>query len=250
MALCSLCTNSVLSDGMVCDPCWEITGELPQNVPLIAEKIGIPAERWAGNCHGVSLAFVNRFGPHLDTGNPKVVARLRRGWITALGYGGQHSWLELPRGIILDPTLTALQGKEPEVLIWSPSGRVYDPCGWHSIHGSRTVGPAPDVGETDKELIQWDCFDSVDYVAGLLDTYREFYGEDWLQLSFEQIWWLAHLPVVEGDRPRSMNAFFAAEIYERIADENLKVLIPTDAWHYVMDEPYPGEPARPPKVYS
>lgn len=233
MAFCRYCINTVLSDGMACDACWAVVQHVPLNVPLVAEKIGIPSDRWQGNCHSVATAMSNRFGEYELPG-----CRVRRGWITALNYAGQHSWLELDRGIIVDPTLRANEGKAPEVRVWKPLGDVYDPCGWRTVHS--VVQPCPSVFDTDRELVQLEL-GSVDYVAGLINNHVE---DGYVELSKEQAIWLANLPVRERESARVLSRFFAAEVYEALQAAGLKAFIPVDAWHYVMDVPYRGERVR------
>jgi hypothetical protein len=222
--------------------------ELPRNVPLIAEKIAIPPEKWAYNCHGVSIAWLSRFGRNLDTGRTDLNARVRRGYTTR-GYGGQHSWIELEDGTVVDPTLYATmhEGEQPMVEVFDPdeAEELYDPCGWHSIHGEQFVVDPPDFFATENPYLAWDT-QSADYFADLVGTPHDYRGEDgdWFELSIEQAHWLAHLPVLPKEGSRNLGDFFAREAYEWLESQDLKALIPIDAWHYVMDVPYPGEPER------
>lgn len=207
----------------------------------VAELIDFPTDHWGGNCHGVSVAL-------RQAGLP---GRVRRGWHPA--WGGQHSWVELPDGSIVDATLTALLRDEVNILVIpadDPGHAGYDPCGWRGIHGPNTVRHPPNIDETERELIDMPL-SSPDYVADLLGLYAEYWGETtdtddgWIQCSVEQAFWLANLPVVDRESRRGISKFFAAEIYEVLDQAGMKGAIPTDNWHYVMDEPYPHEPARP-----
>lgn len=239
MAPCSLClTGEVFPAGAVCPECKKVVEHVPRNIPLIAEKIGVPEDKWTGNCHGISLAFIQRFG---NAGLELPGARLRRGYVE--GYGGQHSWIELNRGIIVDPTISGLLEGPVKVVV--TNNERYDPCGWHSVHGVWRVQEPPTVDESEREPLVWEDFSSAAYVGDLLHSYDHDVGEDWLVLSSEQAMWLANLPVLEREGPTNLSTFFAAEIYERLNDSGLKGFIPIDAWHYVMDEPYRNEPARP-----
>lgn len=245
MASCRFCPTPVMIDGWMCQECNSVASEYAAwaievgggDVDGIASAIGIPADEWGGQCHGISLAF-------RAAGCP---GRVRRGWITALGYGGQHSWIELPRDIVVDPTITALQGKPTSVRVTSGMTG-YDPCGWRTMHAN--VRPCPHVTETERDVIELSPLGSWEYVANLVGHHGDdgvWCGDDdggWLTISVEQAAWLAHLPVINAERAGHLSSWFAAEVYEALDRADQKAWIPVDAWHYVMDVPYPHEPAR------
>lgn len=77
----------------------------------VAAAIGIPVERWAHQCHAISLAIVKAglLGPE---------ARVARGW--AKGVAGQHSWIVLGNpydreAVIVDPTLWSYVNRNPSL---------------------------------------------------------------------------------------------------------------------------------------
>jgi hypothetical protein len=146
----------------------------------------------------------------------------------------------LPNDQILDATAHAFIGGPAKVRIIDPPAEAYDPCSWRQRIAR--LHPAPDVLDTERELVEVEL-GSAEYVAGLLRLPNEFWGEDWLQCSFEQVFWLANCPVTRSQGP-GMNWFYAAEVYEAIAELGQKALIPIDDWHHVMDVPYEGEPPR------
>ncbi len=104
--------------------------EASLTVPEVVTAIGIPRDRWARNCHGVSLAIVKSG----VLGQP---ARVARG--TCAGVGGQHSWVVLgddcydPKVKILDATLWSYDQTVP-VLWW---GTYRD--GRHTPHGHGSI---------------------------------------------------------------------------------------------------------------
>jgi hypothetical protein len=130
----------------------EQAAKAAQAVDELAELIGIPYERWANDCHVVSLALLKtgRFGP----------GRVARG--TAHGIGSQHSWIVLGWGVyddeavIVDPTYVPTlrqRGAEgadamPDILVshaWRLSNR---PHGKGSIWAyGRPADPAGPVIE-------------------------------------------------------------------------------------------------------
>ncbi|MCE6959291.1 hypothetical protein LAZ40_09520 [Cereibacter sphaeroides] len=81
----------------------------PLDPEVVAAGIGLPLDRWPGNCHGVAEAILHRM--------PIEGMRLVRGHYDgfigrkSVYRGGvqQHSWLELADGRILDPTRWAME---------------------------------------------------------------------------------------------------------------------------------------------
>lgn len=198
----------------------------------VADAIGLPPTEWEWNCHGVSVAL-RAAG---------LEGRVRRGY--ADDFGGQHSWVELPGGAtVVDATAHAWRGGDPEVVFSDEVDR-YDACGWRTRADRR---PAPDSTETSREPIDLKVA-SAGYVGGLIGLHdHDIYEDDedpGVLVTIEQLHWLAHRPVVDAEGAGVLSRFFAAEVYEAISDAGHKALIPIDAWHYVMDLPYPGEPER------
>lgn len=123
----------------------------------VAAAIGIPVERWAHQCHAISLAIVKAglLGPE---------ARVARGW--AKGVAGQHSWIVLGNpydreAVIVDPTLWSYVNRNPSLAdvptiyvaqrrrsIWEHTphgeGSCYD-AGMPCTHGGEPMFLAPEV---------------------------------------------------------------------------------------------------------
>jgi hypothetical protein len=92
---------------------------IPEDVRLLAERIGLDPERVRFNCHGVSLAIVQS---GIYPG-----ARVARGW--ARGVRGQHSW------VVADGGVYDLDAHVIDATLWS-----YDPKITHVWQGSQRDG--------------------------------------------------------------------------------------------------------------
>lgn len=111
-------------------------GQLPGLMTLvldhheIAEAIDMPVERWFHQCHSVSLKIIKAgFVPG---------GRVARG--TAIGVGGQHSWIVdgrdcyAPDARIIDPTLWSyVDGVDP-IWVGTPKSRFQ-----HTPHGAGSI---------------------------------------------------------------------------------------------------------------
>ncbi len=97
-----------------------------------ANAIGIPADRWKGRCHEISLALLR--SPLFKEEFPLARPRVARGW--AKGMSSQHSWIAMSGdcydrgGAVLDPTLWTW--REDVEGIWQ--GALAD--GIHTPHGA------------------------------------------------------------------------------------------------------------------
>jgi hypothetical protein len=198
-----------------------------------AEKIaGVPAREWGGKCHQISSALAPVVGGKVHRGYaPGIKPHPTSFWKGGLG---QHSWIGMPDGTVVDPTRFSTEPAGTEPYIWVGPPDDYD-AGGSRVRADR-VGPPPDTWDTEKEWIRL-ALGSVDYVGDLLGTPSNFRYEDpWeIDVSFEQIMWLANLPVLPKEDPRALAAWFAAEVYEAIDDAGYKALIPIDRWNYVMN---------------
>ena len=127
------------------------------NYEGLAEAIGVPVERWGGNCHSVSLAIV-RSGV-LGGG------RVARG--TAYGVTGQHSWIVLgdaerpdpyaDDSVIVDPTVFHYEGRSPYILVKRNDMTRHHPHGAGSIWtmGGPPPEPTGKLIELDEESYGW-----------------------------------------------------------------------------------------------
>jgi hypothetical protein len=116
-------------------PSQDPTGGL-WDFPLLAtieKAIGIPAARWGGRCHEISLAIVKSG----LLGTPGENARVARG--TCEGVISQHSWIVLGRDCwspdlyLADPTLWHYAGGEPRVITGRNMNARHRPHGTGSI---------------------------------------------------------------------------------------------------------------------
>jgi hypothetical protein len=206
-------------------------------------RLGGPPETWAGNCHGASMAVVDELGED--------VAVVRRGYFTGhchpfsyfgrKGGVGQHSWVELRDGSVLDPTRFAITVEDPEWPVW------HGPAGEYDIGGCRSQAPAgdpPSVFDSEHEPIELVCGSAEHLAVHLLGLPSEYYGEDWMQVSPEQVAWLAHLPIREGrEDPGTISPFFAPELYEAIINAEQGALIPIDRRDWMLPEHSDGRAA-------
>lgn len=110
-------------------------------VAAIEEAIDLPFDRWATQCHSVSLAIVKSG----VLGEP---CRVARGFCQ--GVGSQHSWVVLgmdcyhPEAVIVDATLWSYDDRVKGIWVGRASNRRHFPHGMGSIweYGQ----PAPPVG--------------------------------------------------------------------------------------------------------
>lgn len=189
-----------------------------------------PAD-WEWSCHAVSTALQ----PHVPGG------KVRRGFYLGATTKPvvQHSWIELPDGQVLDPTIHAFTDHPPLSI---------RPADEYDIGGCKSQTPSypPGTGGAG-EVFDVDVM-SVDYFADLLQLHADEWDhgatEDdpgWMAVDIRQLHWLAHAPVRDEERNGVLSRFFAPEAYDLIASAGHQALIPIDRWHWVMDEPYPGE---------
>lgn len=202
-------------------------------------RLGGPPASWAGNCHGASLAVVDELGEE--------VAVVRRGYFTGRCHplshfgrqGGvsQHSWVELRDGSVLDPTRFAITFVDADWPVWHGAGGVV--TAEYDIGGCRSQAPsgdAPSVLGSDGDPIELEC-ESAEHFATMLALPAEYFGEGWMQISLEQIAWLAHLPIRAGSEDTgTISHFFAPELYEAIINAGHGALIPIDRRDWMLPE--------------
>lgn len=171
----------------------------------LAREIGIPFEKWARQCHAISLKLVKSglLGP----------ARVARG--ACDGVGGQHSWIVLGddcysrKALIVDPTLWSYDStvKGISVSLNSRDGR-------HTPHGAGNImewgkpqrGGGPVIRLTPEETLSEMAVFFLEEMLGPLDR------QGWASLSSAPV----------EDWP-------AGEIFAAMDDtEELKTLVPID----------------------
>lgn len=198
------------------------------------EAAGVPAEEWGGKCHQISSALAERVGGKVHRGYaPGIKCHPESYWANGMA---QHSWIALPDGTVVDPTRFTTEAPGTEPYIWVGPDDDYD-AGGSRLQANR-VGPPPDTLDTGRELIYFRV-GSAEYVGDLLesaemDVYTDPDDDPGVLASFEQLIWLANLPVTAREQSRCIARFYAREIYEALDEVNLKALIPVDRWDLVM----------------
>lgn len=203
------------------------------------ERLGAPPAEWAGRCHEAACAVVELLGA--DT------ATVRRGYFTGERHPDahfyktpcQHSWVELRDHSIVDPTRFAFTC-DPEWPLWHGAGKlVHDE---YDIGGCRSEGRAGYPPAPDGELIEL-TLSSVERVAELLQQPSDLV---WLEEDIEhstilvskgQLFYLAHLPIIDGaEEMGTLSPFFAPEIFAAIMDAGEGALIPIDRRDWMLPE--------------
>lgn len=198
---------------------------LTLTVNQISERINIPLPHWAGNCAAIAHALV---------ANGLVEGEEVRGlWVGPINkkstfYGhpfAGHSWVELPDGMIIDPTRFAFEGAQPYVYVG------YDEEGYYDAGGNivramfHSAAPTPNP---DDRLIELE-----------LDSPSRAYVLDWLNnLAYEvtstgitvrlnQAYWLANLSLQQL-------GLVAKPLYTALTQAKLKAAVPLDNYRKVM----------------
>ncbi len=215
-----------------------------------AAAIGVPLDRWAGQCHGISGAII-------DAGLAPEGAHLRRGyWLGDCAEGAyfrsnfaQHSWIELPGGGVCDPTGFAFQlGNSGSPIFATPelgeplatfphdiAAVLYDIGGCRMF--AKAAGDAPNpatIYEVD-DPIMLDGGASA-YIADLLGQESSWWGDQYIEVTHEQAMWLANLPILDHEGRRCLSRFFAAEVYEMLVNAGCKAYIPIDRLDWILPE--------------
>jgi len=133
---------------------------------------------------------------------------------------------------VLDATRFAFTSSEPE--LWIGTDDEYDVGGSRFYAQTGLIGDPPNPFETDRNFVQLELA-SASYVAELLSQPTEFWGEDWIDVSVEQMFWIANLPVLDREGPRNLAEFFVREVYEALARAGQKAAIPIDRWNAYME---------------
>lgn len=213
--------------------------DLPTREQLEPLMNDTPPEEWAGSCHGASMAVVDVMG--------KENAVVRRGYYIGDiakgayfdGRPSQHSWVELRDGTIVDPTRFAFVGGDAWPL-WTGTDEDYD------IGGCKRAPAAdnpPSSFGSERDPVELEL-GSVEYIVDLFGLSSEWYGEDWVTLTLEQIGWLANLPIrTRREEQGTLSSFFAPEVYQAIIDAGYGALIPIDRRDWILLETSEGRSA-------
>jgi len=195
------------------------------HVADVERIIGIPSAEWDGRCYEIALKC-------LEAG--VVVGKARYGQF--LGkisedcgtFAGrpfsQHGWVELPNGMIWDPTRWAFEATKPYIFI-GPNNGEYD-IGGNTLKrlAYRNGMRAPKYDQSKKQIdltlddADWDVVNAT--LSGNLDACR--------RLDVIQLHWVATAD--PKDLGESAKRIFAA-----IKAAGERVLIPIDNWQLVME---------------
>lgn len=195
-----------------------LSAVLEAKAPSIAEcveRIGVPIERWAGNCHGIASDF-------LETGLPEAfdIKRLVRGhWLGEVAAGTlfdngssfvPHSWISLGPHLVCDPTRFVFEGAAPYVYIGPDTH--YDPGGQmlRLEHYATRPRPLAAPGEPLYDIrIDAELARALDLPGTMLAKC--------------QVFWLANLPLAAFGTD-------AGSMLHAIAEAGFKSFIPVDSW--------------------
>jgi hypothetical protein len=216
---------------------WQEAAEYQLELPTVEQvekAISLKAARWKNRCHEISCKIltaklvpgVERYGHYYGP-----VSRKHP-------YHGRpfqrHGWIETPGGTVVDPTRWCFECVKP--YIYHGFGNQYDPGGQRVATDNIKPYPGPhdeadespnlvdSQRENRRKIIQLAIpLEDLDHLMTLTDGQHENFG-------FEQVFWLANLPV-------SYLGVHARGILGALAKAGYKALIPTDNWRMAMEEP-------------
>lgn len=196
----------------------DLEAALSAKAPSIAEcvaRIGVPIEKWAGNCHGIASDFLAAGLPNaFETG--RLVRGHWRGKVAAgtlFDHGSDfvpHSWISLGPHIVCDPTRFVFEGVDPYVYIGPDTH--YDPAGQMLRLEHYAARPCPPAGP-DEPLYKIQIDMDVARALDLSST----------SLTKKQIFWIANLPL-------AVLGTAAKDVLGAIAKAGFKAFIPVDSW--------------------
>lgn len=183
----------------------------------VAQRIGIPVGNWPGNCYAVACkmlqakllkgraAYGNYLGPvaasSLFFGKPIV----------------RHGWIEMPKGMVVDPTRWVFEDTEPRIYV-GQSSPDYDEGA--NLLRARFARPAPML-DPDKQMVAVPV-EARELLAGLLGM-----SDVRAEINTEQAFWLGNLPLQALDAN-------AAPVYAALRQMNLEVFVPVDNYRKIM----------------
>jgi hypothetical protein len=187
------------------------------NMEDAAELIGVPLDKWAGNCSTIAHLFVqtglvkgqHQYGHYLGEIHPD-----------AQCFGGRvfthHAWILTPDNQIVDPTRWVFESADPYVYIGPNDPDEYD-FGGNRIYEIYNLKPPP-VYDPNQPQFAAPKRVSLHFLLARLLDFPDLNDN----LSQHQLFWLANLP------PKYMDGY-EKQIYEYIVDEvKIPVLIPFD----------------------
>jgi len=175
-----------------------------------------PAETWAGRCHEVSCDALKL-----------IDGRVLRGWLKG-SMVGQHSWVELPDGRVFDATRHQFFDRDkPEIWIGPPGDYDVGGCDVQEPMGRM---PTRADSRNPAEIL-------IPIADREIRIMMEMSGVDPDEpLTYDQVSWLAHLPVKAHVGLGQMNAEQAREVYGAIVAAGHRALIPIDRHHWILGD--------------
>jgi len=198
------------------------------DIGKIAKVIGIPIEKWRGNCHGVASLLLQhglvigklRYGHWTGPVSEKsIFGKYPRGLV-------RHGWIELKDGTIVDPTRFEFEHKQPYIYVGNND---YYDAGGNKIK-LVNLKPAPEYNPSEKQVIISITYPSaMELVKELLKMKMKTKAKsEKLTITLMQAFWIANLPLqlFEG---------LAKPIYQALIDAELGAFIPIDNKNIVME---------------
>jgi hypothetical protein len=207
------------------------------SMPGYAKLVGIPLDRWEGNCFAVASKLAPHFGGTAVYGHwLGEISPDAKFWASKRGTGfAQHGWIVLPDkhgkysldGEIVDPTRWSFEAKKPYLWKGKNDG-AYDEGGngfRMAMRGSRP----PDVDDGREPVtIELGCEELYEKVRHIcrMGPLTEF-SDEYPFLYHADVAWLANTS------PEKIGWFVVAEVYEAIAKAGCRGYIPIDNWKMV-----------------
>jgi hypothetical protein len=218
--------------------------EIP-TVEQVVEAIGLPVEKWEGNCYGIASLLAKSglvegrpvYGHFLGEVSEKSEmwsARSRHPFV-------QHGWVELEDGRILDPTRWSFEGVEPYIWV-GDAGEEYDEGGNELRAMMMSPWPFFDDSEHDETYMLELLPEIVDELDGIGAQLRDPLDPEQMErdsldsshmridVTREQLFWLANVPV-----NRVLNRWHLRELFTQIAEHECKGFVPLDNWNLIMN---------------
>lgn len=195
----------------------------------VADQIGIPLQRWPGNCYGISCAVARagivvgavRYGHFLGEVSPDCT-RFRHDQPFQ-----RHGWIDLADNVsVCDPTRWVFEAVEPYVYI-GPKGKDYDVGGNQWREAMLREPPSYDPAADRANIEVWKfCPTAHRYVMDVL-------LEGAPGITMDMAFWLGALP---------LQAFkqHAEAVYRAFLDAGQAAMVPIDNMHFVLPETAPA----------
>jgi hypothetical protein len=198
--------------------------EFPLQADALADLIEIPLADWPGNCHGVAEAVLKRApvsGMRLVRGHYH--GDISRKSIYREAPFGQHSWLELEDGRILDPTRWAMERPEsPEIYLGLSD--VYDEAGLEASAIRPPLFPGTKSGE--QIVLEKLVPEKLGLIAAAMKMETPS-DERTIHRVADRLCYLLKSPPEQLDD--------ASGLYKTLAKAGLKAMIKIDIWNKVME---------------